>query len=572
MKCRNVIHIVPMAKAVFVCSPRQRDLTIKLIKPLGAYLQEQLGSSTPLYMHYDMDNPYGSEGLLVVGRHNSELINRSSALVGALLSSGGNSKTIAESALDGSFALFRSGPEKVEIITDSAGSRSVWIFKSKDLFIASTSQRAMVYLLGDFQCNPYILPWMISTGSLGIGNSWDTRLSALPPRSHCILNRSSWHLIVDCIEPDFRASFLRGEDALRAMRFEIESLSRDLSFMPQSTSLSLSGGRDSRALLDTASKAGLIRADTWFSQPQAGAADSDYQVARSAAEQYGLIHVLHHLDISRSSPAELLRRFILLGEGRTDNVAGYVDGFRAWEKIAHDGIALMLRGDEFFGRPEVSSCDDVLRIFPAISDFDNLLPIAPCLQARHQALPLAVQQREGETLAAWRDRIDVSYARPVMLSPLHDLKSVFTEVLNPFQAIRFMELSQNLADEERTNKTCFKRWISLELAHAPFATVKATLQRRDIASHAPIKKFLLDRLSEGREQSNIPSHVHDYIFANVLQDSPVKLDGLRWTAKTKNRKLNFDLLNLRCVIYSETVNQLFRDSSAGRDALKAICS
>src|SRR5690606_19469219 len=48
---------------------------------------------------------------------------------------------------DGSYALFRGGEDTIELISDAAGSRSIWYYHDEERFIASTSQRAIVGLL-----------------------------------------------------------------------------------------------------------------------------------------------------------------------------------------------------------------------------------------------------------------------------------------------------------------------------------------------------------------------------------------------------------------------------------------
>ena len=51
---------------------------------------------------------------------------------------------------DGSYALFRSDENKVELITDVVGSRTIWYVRTEDAFIASTSQRAIIFFSSGF--------------------------------------------------------------------------------------------------------------------------------------------------------------------------------------------------------------------------------------------------------------------------------------------------------------------------------------------------------------------------------------------------------------------------------------
>src|ERR1700749_3439361 len=45
---------------------------------------------------------------------------------------------------DGTFALFRSDENQVEVLTDYAATRTIWYLHTDDLFIAATSQRMIL--------------------------------------------------------------------------------------------------------------------------------------------------------------------------------------------------------------------------------------------------------------------------------------------------------------------------------------------------------------------------------------------------------------------------------------------
>lgn len=99
-------------------------------------------------------------------------------------------------APDGSFVIARHGAHAVELVTDVLATRQVWYVRTDDLFLASTSQRALVALLGSFDLNRDAVTWMLTCGHLG-GVSWDRRFHRLPGDCRLALDRDSWELRVD---------------------------------------------------------------------------------------------------------------------------------------------------------------------------------------------------------------------------------------------------------------------------------------------------------------------------------------------------------------------------------------
>ena len=95
---------------------------------------------------------------------------------------------------DGSFALLRADESRVELAADSVGSRTLWYALTDHELIASTSQRAIVTLLGSFEPNRDALPWMLSSGTLGPTAGWDARLHRVQPGERVVLDRARWRL------------------------------------------------------------------------------------------------------------------------------------------------------------------------------------------------------------------------------------------------------------------------------------------------------------------------------------------------------------------------------------------
>ena len=104
---------------------------------------------------------------------------------------------------DGSYALFRSNENAVELVSDIVATRTIWYVQTDDMFIASTSQRAIVFFLQDFRLNKTVIPWMLSSGTLGPGLSWDQRIQYLKGDSRLFLDRSSWEMTIKKENPCF---------------------------------------------------------------------------------------------------------------------------------------------------------------------------------------------------------------------------------------------------------------------------------------------------------------------------------------------------------------------------------
>jgi hypothetical protein len=97
-------------------------------------------------------------------------------------------------APDGSYALLRTSADRVELVADATASRTIWYVLTNDELIASTSQRAIIALLGNFVLNREALPWMLSSGTLGPVAGWDARLMQVRPGERVTLDREHWRL------------------------------------------------------------------------------------------------------------------------------------------------------------------------------------------------------------------------------------------------------------------------------------------------------------------------------------------------------------------------------------------
>ena len=378
---------------------------------------------------------------------------------------------------DGCFALLRADEDRVELVADAAATRTVWYVCTEDVFIASTSQRAIVALLGDFQPSREACAWMLSSGTLGPAGGWDSRLQRVPPGGSVRLDRRAWQLKTLEAELAFEPAVQSGDEGERqlALRGVVDAAVKTLDLDFSEWLVPLSGGVDSRgvllALLEAVPDPAALRCITWGMHKALETPGNDASVARALAKRLNVEHEYLPIELSREPSERLVERFLTAGEGRVDALSGYMDGFEVWKRLFERGVAGVIRGDEAFGWKRVRTELDVrdsIRLtllkdyFPGrhVSSFD--LP--------EQHIPPGMTRRFGESLATWRDRLYQAFRLPVMLAALTDLKTAYVEVLNPLLYSSVLEHARALPDEQRTDKKLWRDCIRAWSPDVPFAT------------------------------------------------------------------------------------------------------
>lgn len=417
---------------------------------------------------------------------------------------------------DGSYALFRGNDDCVEIVSDVVASRTIWYFKNEELFIASTSQRAIINLIKSFKFNESVIPWMLCNGNLGPFNSWDSRIEFLPGDSSLILNRKSWTLTKKVKRADFstlRVSDEKHEDHLRqALTDTFESIDLDYSKWV----LALSGGIDSRAILCNIKKNDKLKTITWGSGSSFSQKNNDAFVAKSLADFFHLQHKYYKIDLSDEPLESIFNRFLICGEGRVDHISAYMDGFEMWKILFENGVHGVIRGDQGFGWYPVLSPRDVRRTiaFSLWSDFSNLISGEKFGFAK-QELPNTLVQREDESLETWRDRMQHQIRHPLVLAALNDLKSPYVEIINPLVSRKIIYQVRKLPVHLRTGKFLHRKIVRTMSPRIDLAKVSATGSSKNIFKSKQIIDFLREELSSNYVYSILPKEFINYIFDNV---------------------------------------------------------
>ena len=406
---------------------------------------------------------------------------------------------------DGTFALFRADGDHVELVADAAASRTIWYAMTDDVFVASTSQRAVVSVLGDFRPNLEAAAWLMSSGALGPGRGWDMRVERVPPGGRVLLRRASWRL--ETHEP--RISFDGTDDAAhpneraRALEAIVDDVVARLELDYSRWIVPLSGGVDSRGLLLALGRArggyGGLKCITWGRRSALDEPGNDARIARELAERLGVDHDYFVVEATKEPRDRFLERFLVAGEGRADAMGGYVDGFAVWQRLHDGGVEGVIRGDEAFGWKDVRGEADV-RESVHLTTLEDVCGerAARELGLPSQRIPDALARRSGESLAAWRDRLYQQYRLPVTLAALTDLKTSYVEVVNPFLYARVLAHARALPDRLRTNKRLWRDVVDAWSPDLPYATRAAVLPPRTLTADPEMLVLMLDELGSAR--------------------------------------------------------------------------
>lgn len=426
---------------------------------------------------------------------------------------------------DGSFSLFRSDTDAVEIATDIFATRTVWYFHSDDLFIAANSQRAIVYLLGNFELNRMVIPWLMSSGTLGPGLSWDRRICCMQGGSRLLLNRKTWELSLARDAARISSKNLSSTEHLSQLKSAIDSTFTSMSIHDiEKWLLPLSGGYDSRAILlalkvhwPDLKNQKQISTVTWGLRSALGDATSDASVAKVLAEKYGVENTYYHTDVS-SEPIEfIVDRFLGNGEGRIDHLGAYMDGFGIWRRIFEENYDGVIRGDEAFGSAAAKWSWEIYGNMGVklLQDFDNMIPLLDAMGSYEQQIPLELKRQPDESTNAWRDRLNREFEIPYIFAALNDLKLSYVEIISPLLSRRIIDVVNAMPDKLRTDKGLFKKLVMDLCPDVPIAANRAIAFASDILKTPDIVNMVSRKLEMVRADNTqlvVPLELVNYVL------------------------------------------------------------
>jgi hypothetical protein len=444
----------------------------------------------------------GGLSVAVLNPSNTARMHGASVALGTLLEAREDWHVPRAPLPDGSYALLRADESYVELAADSVGSRTLWYVLTEHELIASSSQRAIVTLLGSFEPNRNALPWMLSSGTLGPTAGWDARLQRLQPGERLLLDRARWRLERSIDEVEFAADDSVTHDAhLERLHAAVEGACRRWSFQPRDWLLTLSGGVDSRSLLYLLRHRG-IQTITWGVTDSTREAGNDARIARQLAGALGVSHRFFTIDPHSCAPEVVLERFLAAGEGRVARISGYVDGFRVWKTLFDEGCDGVIRGDEAFGSFAVSSPYDAryMASLTTLADFFSQEE-RETFELPEQPLPERLVRGRAESLADWRDRLYQQFRVPTLLAGLTDLKTAYVEVATPLLSRSVLACVRRLPDALRNEKRLWRDLVADLVPDVALATRVAIPSLTDFLADRRVLTLLTDELSSAPASS-----------------------------------------------------------------------
>jgi hypothetical protein len=487
----------------------------RVVEGLGArLLPDNITPNPPLVLQDD------GALLAILNPNDSVRIREGSACLGHLITDEEQWWQQGAKTPDGAFALFRVSPQAIELVSDAAASRTIWYTITENVFVASTSQRAIVFFLRSFEPNKHTYPWMLSVGTLGPGLSWDSRIKCLPGNSSVLLSRTAWELTESTKRLEFHAADLPASEHEANLRSALEEVLGSLQLDPSRWVLTLSGGYDTRCILLMLKNRDGFRCVTWGLEAALSDRLNDAYIARSLADYFGLAHTYFRTDMSSEDVDKVLHRYLVSGEGRIDHLAAYVDGFEMWKSMFEADIQGVVRGDALgFAASHLHAPIDLVRRvgLGLLSDYSNLGDPG-AFGLAEQVWPQKLEKREGESLASWNTRLGYEYRAPVMWAALNELKSSYAEIANPLLSRRLVEVMCLLPDTMRTEKVLFKKIVTSMSPDIPFAKHPALANHADLLKSPRLVAHLSAELNTRYARDLLSDELIDTVLRNVAVD------------------------------------------------------
>ena len=387
----------------------------------------------------------------------------------------------------------------------------------QERFFASTSQRALVCLLGSLEPNRQAFAWFLSSGSLGPSDAWDARLRRLPREARLSLDRGRWTLELHAAPLAFKPRQMKQEACREALLEILRASIRRFDFTKARWAFPLSGGYDCRFILGVLAAEGLrLPTMTWGMAASRTQPGNDAFIAEKLAAHYGLPHDYLLTEGPEDEPESVADRFLAASGGTTDQLFPYLDGLRMWAAFADQGIDGVIRGDEGFGWIPVKSEAHARNSvgLTLLSDFMDP-SLAEEIADGGQQLPEEWVRRADESIPAYRDRLYHGYRIPVGLAALNDVKAPFVEIASPLLAREVLSFIRRMPDAQRTDKALFRQIATSLSPPLPYATMGADDDRNGYLGSGPYTRWFKEELGSAAAGALLPPSLQAELLAGL---------------------------------------------------------
>ena len=402
---------------------------------------------------------------------------------------------------DGIRYSLREDAEQVCLANDLIGSVNLWYLTNEAGLIVSSSMRLLAMASGVYQPDHEAFKWFLGNGQLCPGKSWHEGANLLPGGG-----RLSYAFHQRKIQVTAEVGHVpRRKATLKDIEQAVSQAIACVKVTP-GMRLSLSGGVDSRVVLYEFIRRGIKMPCVVVGDPEyMQYPNCDCGIAREIARHTGVDLLPLELPdtisgLEQDDLYQHFRRYVASLEG-----CGFTPPFRvdANQRMRNAGITHLIRGTEAFGWLFAANHLQARQIVAInlFSDYRESEPLRDQLAERMpHDLPPSLMRRNGETPAAWRDRLYRVYRVPCFLNPMDSALATRMNTLHPFvynSVIRSVVL--RLSDRDRTDKELFKKYcVNLEREvigrNLPFADGKPFPLQDDQAKHDALVHVALHAL------------------------------------------------------------------------------
>ncbi len=431
----------------------------------------------------------------------------------------------------GNYGIIRSNEEKVELVADLTASRTIWWYHDDDVFLASTSQRALLYCIPGFELNQQAISWMLMVGYQGPSNAWDTRLKSLDIGETLTLDIQTWKISRSKEKTEFKAVRKKEKELKNELRGLLVQSVKDFVSDKGTYLIPLSGGYDSRGILCILN--GLVDKSrihtlTWGVEANRERELSDNWVAQKLAEHYDVQHEYLSSSVDELSCKTKMDRFLVCSEGRCDAIHGYWDGMFIWSTLFKRKYVGILRGEQPFGSPVARSKKMAIKLAGI-----STRTIDPAME-RWNCEPIDLSEitrsEANESAPTLRDRLYQEHRIPGALSALSDIKYTYVEVEKPYLDNRIIRFIRTLADQYRTDRKLYKSVLAELSPDIPYAKYNAITSFKNMLSNPDTLNCISQSLERVRH--------HPMLSPKMISDAKRWISSIK-NVDTKSKKRSF---------------------------------